>query len=234
MATLIDQTRAMVGDYMGKLDPSHDMLHVDRVTRLALHLSQACLKSGQKVDLEIVELSALCHDVGDRKYYDGSETGGELIYTFLTKQGCDHARASLVSRIVDHVGFSKELGWDDIKDDPEEVKWRRECIELHVVQDADKLDAIGAFGVLRCAAYSGAQNRPLYAPDQDPLDNMTKAEYEKQSKKKSGTAINHFHEKLFRLKTMMRTERAKVMAEERDRFMRLFVQQTENEFNMLT
>ncbi|KAI7871723.1 hypothetical protein BDF14DRAFT_1718343 [Spinellus fusiger] len=233
MSAIIGRTRAMVERYMGKLDPSHDILHVDRVTRLAMHLAKSCVDQGHSVNMELVELAALCHDVGDRKYYEGTETGGELIYTFLTKEGYEPTMASSVSRIVDNIGFRKELGWDDAKDDIEEVKWRNKCVELHIVQDADKLDAIGAFGVLRCAAFSGAKNNTLYRADEDPLENMTKDQYELQTKKKSGTAINHFHEKLFRLKTMMRTEKGKIMAEERDRFMRVFVQQVEDEYNLL-
>jgi uncharacterized protein len=82
-----------------------------------------------QVDLELVELAALCHDIGDRKYYQGKETGGQLIATFLKKH--DYAKADLVARIVDHVGFSKELGWSDDKDEAEEVEWRNNCLELH-------------------------------------------------------------------------------------------------------
>lgn len=82
-----------------------------------------------QVDLELVELAALCHDVGDRKYYQGKETGGQLIATFLKQN--DYAKADLVARIVDHVGFSKELGWNDEQDLTEEVEWRNNCFELH-------------------------------------------------------------------------------------------------------
>lgn len=81
------------------------------------------------IDLELVELAALCHDVGDRKYYQGKETGGQLIETFLSDLG--YAKAKIVANIVDHVGFSKELGWDDEKDNAAEVEWRNTCLELH-------------------------------------------------------------------------------------------------------
>jgi uncharacterized protein len=81
------------------------------------------------IDLELVELAALCHDVGDRKYYQGKETGGQLIKTFLLDLG--YAKADVVANIVDHVGFSKELGWNDEKDDAAEVEWRNSCLELH-------------------------------------------------------------------------------------------------------
>ncbi|KAG0163705.1 hypothetical protein DFQ28_003231 [Apophysomyces sp. BC1034] len=235
MATsIIDQTREIVQKYMQDLDPSHDMLHVDRVTRLAIHIATDCRAQGYTVDPELVELAALCHDIGDRKYHHGPETGGDIILQFLTRLGYDTKRAHLVARIVDHVGFRKELGWNDTKDDPAEVEWRNHCIELHAVQDADKLDAIGAFGVMRCAAYSGIKGTPLFSVDQEPVKNITKEEYEQQTKKNNGTAINHFHEKLFRLKSMMRTSKGKAMAEERDQFMRLFVKQIENEYDLLS
>lgn len=87
------------------------------------------IKEGSQVDLEVVELAALCHDIADRKYYQGDETGGQLVQVFLEKQG--YANANLVSKIVDHVGFSKELGWNDKTDDPQIVHWRNTCLELH-------------------------------------------------------------------------------------------------------
>ncbi|KAI8644961.1 hypothetical protein BD408DRAFT_474660 [Parasitella parasitica] len=100
---ILQETRKMVSGYMSGLDPSHDMYHVDRVANLATDLSK-----DNTVDLELVELAALCHDVGDRKYYQGKETGGQLIKTFLSDLG--YAKADIVANIVDHVGFSKELG----------------------------------------------------------------------------------------------------------------------------
>ncbi|EIE89670.1 hypothetical protein RO3G_14381 [Rhizopus delemar RA 99-880] len=109
---IIQVTRQMVTEYMAKFDSSHDMYHVERVVALD------CSTKDQTVDLQVVELAALCHDVGDRKYYQGKETGGQLIEKFLQEHG--YEKASLVSKIVDHIGFSKELGWDDQKDPKEQ------------------------------------------------------------------------------------------------------------------
>ncbi|CAO3656508.1 unnamed protein product [Mucor fragilis] len=228
---ILEETRSMVSGYMSGLDPSHDMYHVDRVTNLARCIAADLAKDGTaSIDLELVELAALCHDVGDRKYYQGKETGGQLIETFLSDLG--YAKAKIVANIVDHVGFSKELGWDDEKDNAAEVEWRNTCLELHAVQDADKLDAIGAFGVLRCAAFSGAKNRPLYVPDQVAIENISQKDYLDESNK-NNSAITHFHEKLFRLKSMMRTPKGKSLAIERDRFMQTFVDQIDREFSVI-
>ncbi|KAI8378930.1 hypothetical protein BD560DRAFT_324671 [Blakeslea trispora] len=224
---ILDATRKMVSEYMSGFDSSHDMYHVDRVVGIALAIAKDLKSSNEHVDLELVELAALCHDVGDRKYYQGKETGGQMIQTFLEAQ--QYPKAQLVARIVDHVGFSKELGWNDETDDPEEVYWRNHCFELHAVQDADKLDAIGAFGIMRCAAFSGAKNRPLYVPDHKPIENITQEQY-LNNNNTNNSAITHFHEKLFKLKSMMRTAKGKALAQERDLFMQQFVQQIEREF----
>lgn len=98
---------------------------------LALHIAKDLIDhhGADQMDLELVELAALCHDIGDRKYYQGKETGGQLIATFLKQH--NYAKADLVARIVDHIGFSKELGWDDDKDEVLEVNWRNHCLELH-------------------------------------------------------------------------------------------------------
>ncbi|CEI87826.1 hypothetical protein CU097_006247 [Rhizopus azygosporus] len=228
---IVQLTYAMVSEYMASFDSSHDMHHVNRVVDLALHIAKDSIqRKACDVDLQVVELAALCHDVGDRKYYKGNETGGQLIEKFLREH--DYEKASLVAKIVDHIGFSKELGWNDTTDPKDEVEWRNSCLELHAVQDADKLDAIGAFGIMRCAAFSGAKNIPLYVPNEnEAVENLTKEIYET---KKNGSSIAHFHEKLFKLKTMMRTERGKELAIQRDNFMQLFVKQINDEYNLLS
>ncbi|KAI9278764.1 hypothetical protein BDA99DRAFT_531504 [Phascolomyces articulosus] len=235
MTDIIEVTRSMVANYMSQFDPSHDMHHIDRVYRLALHLAeQDALKD--RVDLTVIQLAALCHDIGDRKYISHQEQK-ENIEQFLIRHGYDETKARLVQKIVDNIGYSKELGWN--KEDPD-ADWRDTCLELHAVQDADKLDAIGAFGnvyfffvisgqlwgIMRCAAYSGAKDIPIHVPQLDPILHMTQKEYTNQ---KGGTAINHFHEKLFRLSSMMRTPTGKQLAKKRDQFMHAFIRQIEDE-----
>lgn len=129
---IIKATQSMVADYMKSFDPSHDKHHIDRVRGLALDLADDLITRGNTVDLEIVELAALCHDVGDPKYYHGDIAGGDIVESFLTQQGYDTGRANWVARIVNHVGFRKELAWDDTTDDPSQVHWRNTCLELFV------------------------------------------------------------------------------------------------------
>ncbi|KAI8333154.1 hypothetical protein BC941DRAFT_358188 [Chlamydoabsidia padenii] len=229
---IINVTKKMVSDYMKSFDPSHDVHHIERVRGLAMVLAQDYLDRGEQLDLEIVELAALCHDVGDAKYYQGDIKGGDIVSSFLTEQGYDTERAAWVARIVDHVGFRKELAWNDTKDDPSEVDWRNHCLELHVVQDSDKLDAIGAFGIMRCCAYSGKTNVALYDPSLDPIRNITKEQYEAQAANKNGSAINHFHEKLLRLSSMLRTPKGKEMGKQRHDFMEFFLKQINQEYTM--
>ncbi|KAI9302495.1 hypothetical protein BJ944DRAFT_118898 [Cunninghamella echinulata] len=228
--SIIQVTEAMVKDYMKSFDPSHDFFHLERVRRL--DIAQDYILQGKEIDIEIVELAALCHDVGDPKYYNGDISGGDIIGSFLKKHDYNVDRSDLVAKIVNHIGFRKELAWNDETDDPTLVQWRNHCLELHIVQDADKLDAIGAFGILRCAAFSGSRNICLYDPNLDPIHNMTKKEYEEQTNTKNGSAMNHFHEKLFRLYSMLRTPKGKELGKQRHEFMQLFVNQVTKEYDM--
>lgn len=198
----------MVREYMARLDPSHDMEHVERVVRTALQLGRQESLSN-KVDLTVIELAALCHDIGDSKYKVDDHEG---VLMFLTRHG--YEKAALVAQIVEHVGYRKELKW---KKEDTLATWRDTCLELHAVMDADKLDAIGAFGILRCAAFSGAKGIVLH---------------QQSTNQDTSSAIGHFHEKLFHLSGMMRTPMAQMMAEQRTKFMQEFVRQVELESSL--
>ncbi|KAJ2823016.1 hypothetical protein IWW50_003964 [Coemansia erecta] len=192
-SAIIDETEAFVREYMARYDCSHDFHHVERVVGQALAL--AALEAPQRpVDTLVVRLAALLHDVDDAKYRDESTTSF-AVADFLANLGLDTGRAQLVARIIDAVSFRKELlaiEQDEMgTGDAGEREWRHGCVELACVQDADRLDAIGAFGVLRCAAFSGARNRPLHDPHDTPIVGITYDEYVCQS---SGTAVAHFHE----------------------------------------
>ncbi|PIA18669.1 hypothetical protein COEREDRAFT_79676 [Coemansia reversa NRRL 1564] len=232
MSQVIKNTERFVCEYMKKYDCSHDWHHVQRVVRQALALAKTELES-RAVDLEIVHLAALLHDVNDAKYRDDGEEQFSCV-GFLVGIGVDRAKAKIVGRIVDSVSFRKELlaaEHDKMGiSSSDEREWRRNCVELACVQDADRLDAIGAFGVLRCAAFSGARNRPLYDPDDQAADNITYAQYVRQSSSATGTAVSHFHEKLLKLSLMMKTKRGKQEAERRHVFMIKFLHQLDDEF----
>ncbi|KAF9574822.1 hypothetical protein EC968_005300 [Mortierella alpina] len=218
------EAEELVKVQMAAYDPSHDWLHVDRVRRQALKIAHEESNQGKAVDFELVELAALFHDIGDAKFHkEGQPTGREIVMEFLSRH--NYQKADIVAKIVENVSFRKELA--GIKNE-----WAESCIELHIVQDADKLDAIGAFGIMRCAAYSGYKNRPLYDPAEKAQLNMTYEQYQAQTKANTGCAISHFHEKLFRLKDMMKTNAAIKMAKKRHDLMVSFVAQIEEEYSM--
>ncbi|KAL1919583.1 uncharacterized protein VTP21DRAFT_1514 [Calcarisporiella thermophila] len=225
LSSTLNAAEEFVKEYMSKYDPSHDWFHVDRVRRQALKIAKEEIKR-RPVDLEIVEYAALFHDIGDAKYIiAGSKTARETVLEFFKEHQFDSAKAELITNIIENVSYRKELA---AVPDP----WRDNCIELHIVQDADKLDAMGAFGILRCAAFSGAKGRALYNPEEKPIENMTKEQYDAQSKAGHGTAISHFHEKLFHLKDRIKTETGKIMATSRHNYMIEFVQTIEKEYSM--
>ncbi|KAJ1944893.1 hypothetical protein FBU59_002472 [Linderina macrospora] len=230
---IIQRTEELVREYMSKYDCSHDWFHVQRVVRQALALAAIESKS-RTVDVLVVHLAALLHDVDDAKYRKADETPFSM-ESFLVGAGLDSARASLVCRIVDGVSFRKELlamEHDRLGTSTEDERmFRTTCVELACVQDADRLDAIGAFGILRCAAFSGARNRTLHDPKDVALQDITYEEYVKQSDGTTGTAIAHFHEKLLKLAGMMKTEAAKQEAKDRNAHMLEFLAQLQKEYD---
>ncbi|KAJ2593584.1 hypothetical protein IWW49_000425 [Coemansia sp. RSA 1797] len=225
-AEIIKQTEAFVRDYMSRYDCSHDYLHVERVVRQALELA-AQESMHTHVDMVVVHLAALLHDVDDAKYSDASTS---TVGDFLATTKLDTERAHRIVRIIDAVSFRKELlaiGQERAGTmDADEREWRLNCVELSCVQDADRLDAIGAFGVMRCAAFSGVRNRPLHNPRDSCIAGTT---YDKYVRQDSGTAVAHFYEKLLQLASMMKTEGGKREAKGRHEFMCRFLEQVDAE-----
>ncbi|GAA5864131.1 hypothetical protein JCM3774_006391 [Rhodotorula dairenensis] len=242
-------------------DPSHDFYHVDRVRRLA----RAIAATEGAVDVLVVELAALFHDLIDAKYLPASlaatPTARATLDPFWTQHDPPHSetteagpvldeeRRRLVERIVDNVSYSKEVKRIAAG---QQTEWHLSCPELHCVQDADKLDAIGAFGIMRCAAYSAIANRPLFVPPATAVatvDSSTaspapdpatdgKATGSTQRKKVGGggdsCALDHFREKLFKLEGMMKTRRGRELATKRTETMRQFVADAEREWDEAT
>ncbi len=159
------------------------------------------------------------HDIADSKFHGGDETvGPTLARNWLESNGYSRANLQHIIAIIENVSFKGG-----------NMARTHESIELDVVQDADRLDAIGAIGIARTFNYGGFKNRTIYDPDIAPNLNMTKEEY----KKSIAPTINHFHEKLLLLKDRMNTQTGKEMAAERHRFMELYLDQFYAEWNGL-
>jgi len=198
-------------------DGSHDMFHVERVMRLATTLAVQ-----EKVDnIEVVQLAALLHDVKDYKYSRSETAQEEAIRDFLRHHNYPEAALELVVRIVKGVGFKGEIAGGQKEMFP----------ELAVVQDADRLEAIGAIGIARTFAFGGARGRPLYDPSQKPRADLSAEEYAAQ---KNAPTLNHFYEKLLKLKDLMKTASGRRLAEQRHAFMLSFLDEFYREWDGAT
>lgn len=190
----------------------HDWWHVYRVWKNSILIS-----ANEEVDMFTVELAALLHDIGDWKFYNGDETvGPRLAREWLNKNGVDKSIVQQVSNIIAKMSY-KGKG----------VKSEMDTIEGMVVQDADRLDAIGAIGIARTFAYGGSKGREMYNPNRKPEYHETFEQY----KSSNGTTINHFYEKLLLLKDLMNTNTAKKIAAERHEFMETFLEQFYKEWS---
>ena len=160
----------------------------------------------------------MLHDIADAKFYDGDESvGPKKARSFLEEQNVEEEIIVHIENIIKHISFKSSLGSGKTFRSP----------ELSVVQDADRLDAIGAIGIARCFNYGGFKNRTLYDPEIAPNLNMTKEEY----KKSTAPTINHFYEKLLLLRDRMNTKTGRRIAEERHLYMEGFLNQFFDEWN---
>ena len=180
----------------------HDFFHTLRVYNMAMKIAQK-----ESADLTIVGLSALLHDVDDRKLSPTTTKNKDNAVGFLTENGVDNMTIQLIVKIIDEISY---VGKDSVVP---------ATIEGMCVQDADRLDAIGAIGIGRAFAYGGSHNRYMHHPDIKPKIDMSAEEY----RQSNSTTINHFYEKLFNLKEMMNTDTAKTLAKGREEYMRTFV-----------
>ncbi len=211
---VINNTIAFVKEELKDAEGGHDWFHIERVFRNTLLISRE-----EKVDVFVVSLAALLHDIADAKFHKGEESiGPKKASEFLHTQKVDNGVIAHVVNIITHMSFKNELSSEK---SPINSK------EFQVVQDADRLDAIGAIGIARCFNYGGFKNRPLYDPEIRPNLTMTKEEY----KKSEAPTINHFYEKLLLLKDNMNTEAAKKIAKERHQFMETYLNQFYKEWN---
>lgn len=205
-ATLISQTAKYVRAELNQAEGSHDWWHVYRVWQLSKKIAE-----DEPGDQLIIELGALLHDIADYKFHDGDETlGPQKARDWLTEQKADEAVIHGVEQIIRHISF---------KGGNQPQRYRSP--ELDVVQDADRLDAIGAIGIARAFSYGGQRGHALYDPNIAPNLQMDATTY----RKSSSPAINHFYEKLLLLKDRMNTPTGRRMAEARHQFMEHYLQQ---------
>jgi uncharacterized protein len=210
---LINKCIAFVKEELANGEKGHDWWHIERVWKISRLIAKS-----EPVDLFVVELAALLHDIADSKFHAGDEEiGPRKAEAFLKKLSVDPSVVEHVVQIIRNISFkggNHLVGFSSP--------------ELQVVQDADRLDALGAIGIARAFHYGGFKNRLLYHPDIQPNLKMTKKEY----KNSDAPTINHFYEKLLLLKDRMNTPTGKALALRRHTFMELFLAEFESEWNL--
>ncbi len=204
---IIDRAAAYVREKFENEYSGHDWFHTLRVFKTATRIAEA-----EGADLVTVQLAALLHDVDDRKLSPETYEDKANAREFLSENNVDAGKIEGICRIIGEISFAENCV--------------PSTLESKCVQDADRLDAIGAIGIARAFAYGGNHNRLMYHPDVKPNLNMSKEEYVNSK----STTVNHFYEKLFKLTDMMNTETAKSIAREREEYMRGFVDEFLNEW----
>lgn len=203
---IINKTITFVKEKLNNAEGGHDWFHIERVYKNALLIA-----NNIPCDVTVVKLGALLHDIADSKFHNGDESiGPKTARLFLESENVSEEIITHVVNIIENISY---------KGGNFEKKFT--SVELDIVQDADRLDAIGAIGVARAFHYGGYKDRTIYDPGINPITNMTKEEY----KKNNAPTINHFYEKLLLLKDKMNTETGKQIAAERHRFMEKFLSQ---------
>jgi uncharacterized protein len=203
---IIQKTISFVQDTLKNAEGGHDWWHIHRVWTNAKQIAKT-----EDGDLFIIELAALLHDIADSKFHNGDEEiGPATAGSFLNSINVDADIVAHVQQIIRYMSF--KAGFD---------KATFHSKELAIVQDADRLDAIGAIGIARAFTYGGFKDREIYNPNIPPNLNMTKEEY----KNTKAPTINHFYEKLLLLKDKMNTPTGRQLAQQRHSFMQSFLDQ---------
>ncbi len=215
---IIAKTKMFVKETLEGAEGGHDWFHIERVYNNTLLIAK-----NEEVNILVVSLGALLHDIADAKFYNGDETvGPKMAMKFLKSIQVDEKTTAHVVNIIENISFKNSL-----KVDEENTRKPFTSLELQVVQDADRLDAIGAIGIARAFNYGGFKNREMYNPDIKPNLELTKEEY----KNSTAPTINHFYEKLLLLKDKMNTDSGRKLAEDRHTYMLTFLDQFYSEWN---
>ncbi len=206
---VINKTEVFVKKTLAQAEGGHDWFHVERVYRNSLLIAKS-----EPCNLFIVKLGALLHDIADSKFYNGDENiGPKIAREFLIKLNVEPSVIRQVILIIENISFKTSLS--------NTTGNKFTSAELDIIQDADRLDAIGAVGIARCFNYGGFKNRGLYDPEIKPNLNMSKEEY----KNSTAPTINHFYEKLLLLKNTMNTKTGKNLANKRHAYMQDYLDQ---------
>lgn len=211
MREKIEAAELFVKNELGRDSSGHDWHHIDRVRKNA-RLIWSKEKNG---DWFIIEMAALLHDIPDDKLNESEAAGWAKLDSFLQSIELQSETTSMIKRCIETVSYK---GGRVIELD---------SIEAEIVQDADRLDALGAIGIARTFAFGGKKGHPIYEPGIDARKEMTLEEY----RNGNSSSVNHFYEKLLKLKDKMNTEYAKQLAEERHKFMETFLEQFYSEWN---
>jgi uncharacterized protein len=209
MEEILNKTVAFVKKTLANAEGGHDWWHVYRVWQLSKHIAKT-----EKVNMFVVQLGALLHDIADYKFHGNEEIGPHMAREFLSSIEVEEDIIIHVEKIISNISFRKHT---------QEFK----SLELDVIQDADRLDAMGAIGIARAFNYGGYKGRAIYDPEIKPNLTMTKEEY----RKSSAPTLNHFYEKLLLLKDTMNTSTGKAMAERRHRYMEQFLKEFQGEWD---
>ena len=203
---IVNKTILFVKAKLDNAEGGHDWFHIERVYKNALSIAD-----NENCNVLVVKLAALLHDIADSKFYKGVETiGPKIAREFLESENLDEESIQHVIHIIENISFKGG-----------NIEKKFSSIELDIVQDADRLDAMGAIGIARTFNYGGFKNRPLYNPSIAPNLHLSKEEY----KNSVSPTINHFYEKLLLLKDKMNTETGKQIAQERHHYMEGFLSQ---------
>lgn len=211
---IVDKTKEFIQESLKNAESGHDWWHAYRVWKLSILISQ---KEDFDGDMLAVELAALLHDIADAKFNNGDETLAlDIAFDFMDSMKLPKSTIDDVLFVIENISFKGG-----------EINYISKTTILKIVQDADRLDALGAIGIARTFSYGGYKQRPMYDPAKPPIMGMTKEKY----RKNDGPTINHFYEKLFLLKELMNTKSGKELAEKRHLFMQQFVNQFYDEWN---
>lgn len=213
MEPIVENTISYVKEILADAEGGHNWFHIERVWKTSLYIRE---KEGSG-DLLTIELAALLHDISDAKFNGGDDNkGSRMALDYLVKQGIEKEKAKHIRDIIQHVSFKGGFPQDQIN-----------TIEFQIVQDADRLDAIGAIGIARAFNYGGFKNRPIHDPGM-PLQEYSDS---KAYHRSDAPTINHFYEKLLKLKDLMNTSTGKKLAAERHEYMLLFLDQFYREWD---